>query len=192
MTHWKKISGLTLLIVVFAHFYHNYLLGTPGNILWVCHISNLLLSAGLITNQAFPVRVSVPWIILGIPLWVMDMWLSETWMITSLSTHLLGLLIALMAIYHYRARGTVWIYSWLYFLFFQLLAKLLTSPELNVNVSHSIYGGMEHFIEDYRIYWMIIALFAALCLWLVNYILSRLFPQTDQAEIKKKRQFFVS
>src|SRR5262249_57588026 len=71
---------------------------TPEQMLWSCHISNLLLATGLFMGNPFLIRVAVLWLILGVPPWIIEMVWS--WQITAVRvfSHLGGFIMAIVAI----------------------------------------------------------------------------------------------
>src|SRR5262245_51449604 len=46
---------------------------TPEQILWTCHISNLLLALGMFLASPYLIRIAVFWLILGASPWIVDM-----------------------------------------------------------------------------------------------------------------------
>src|SRR5215468_8708162 len=71
---------------------------TPEQMLWSCHISNLMLAAGLFLGNPFLIRVAVFWLILGVPPWIADMVWSKIITVVSFFSHLGGLIVAIVAI----------------------------------------------------------------------------------------------
>ena len=61
---------------------------TPEQMLWSCHISNLLLAAGLFMGNPFLIRVAVFWLILGVPPWIAEMIWSKMTTAVSIFSHL--------------------------------------------------------------------------------------------------------
>jgi hypothetical protein len=61
-------------------------------------------------------------------------------------------------------------------LFVQEICRLFTPAELNVNVSHTIYGGFETMFSAYWQFWIVMSLLVVVGLWLVGLGLFKLFP----------------
>src|SRR5215467_2524094 len=75
---------------------------TPEQMLWSCHISNLMLAAGLFMGSPFLIRVAVLWLILGVPPWILATTMEMAWLkpvtLVSIFSHLGGFIVAVIAI----------------------------------------------------------------------------------------------
>jgi hypothetical protein len=154
---------------------------TPEQILWCCHISNLLLAIGISAGSAYLIRVSIFWLILGLPPWILDMVMTKLITPVSIFSHLGGFLMALVAIRRVGAKRGSWISSLIYFLILQQVTRLLTEPGpyTNVNVAHFAYGPWQGLFESYWKYWIVNSALAALLLYLIEVALLRLFPPAE-------------
>ena len=63
---------------------------TPEQMLWSCHVSNLMLALGMFMGNPFLIRVAVFWQILGLPPWIMDAVMSGLIKMVSIFSHLGG------------------------------------------------------------------------------------------------------
>ena len=99
---------------------------TPEQILWCCHISNLLLGLGLLFHHRRSVRIAALWILVGLPPWALDMVLTGLITPVSLLSHLGGAVIALVALRRVGVSGRDWLPALVYFLLLQQLTRLLT------------------------------------------------------------------
>jgi hypothetical protein len=151
---------------------------TPEQMLWSCHISNLMLAAGLFMGNPFLIRVAVLWLILGVPPWIIEMVWS--WQITALRvfTHLGGFIMAIVAIRRVGAKRGSWIPSLIYFVILQQITRLLTDPGpyTNVNVAHFAFGPMKDWFTSYWTYLVANTSAVALTLFITEFILLRLYP----------------
>jgi hypothetical protein len=151
---------------------------TPEQMLWSCHISNLMLAAGLFMGNPFLIRVAVFWQILGLPPWIMDAVMSGMIKMVSIFSHLGGVVVAIIAIRQVGAKRGSWIPSLIYFVILQQITRLLTDPGpyTNVNVAHFAYGPMKDWFAGYWTYWAANTAAVALTLIIIEFILLRLFP----------------
>ena len=151
---------------------------TPEQMLWSCHISNLLLAAGLFMGNPFLIRVAVFWLILGVPPWIADMVWSKLITAVSIFSHLGGFIVAMVAIRRVGAKRWSWIPSLIYFVILQQITRLVTAPGpyTNVNVAHFAYGPMQGWFASYWTYWAANTSAVALTLIIIEFILARLFP----------------
>jgi hypothetical protein len=182
---WKvRWLGLLPLAFYAAHFWYyateefsSAHRGTD-NMLWMCHVSNVTLAVGLLFDLKWLARLSVIWLIPGLPLWLLEVVVHGGWIATSFLTHIGGLIIGLVAMRWIRADGWSWLYALVWYLFIQQLTRMVTSneyPYWNVNVAHAVYKGYENDL-DYWLFWVITTLMATAGLRILWMILWKSFP----------------
>jgi hypothetical protein len=174
----RLLGLLPLLFFAARVFEYAYRAKTPEQILWSCHISNLLLAIGMFIASPLLIRIAVFWLILGIPPWIIDMVVSKLVTPVSIFSHLGGFLVAMVAIYFVRAKRGSWLPSLIYFVVLQQVTRLLTvpGPYTNVNVAHFAYGGMKDWFAHYWTYWLANTAAVAVTLWMMDWALAKLFP----------------
>ena len=118
------------------------------------------------------------WLIPGIPLWLFDMSLTGDAPVSTFLSHLGGTTIGIWALSRMRAHKNMWIHAWLYGFFVQMLCRLMTPRELNVNVAFQIYHGFDRIFKVYWHYWIFNAILAVTALWILSWLLNRIFPAT--------------
>ncbi len=155
---------------------------TPEQMLWSCHVSNLMLAAGLFMGNPFLIRVASFWQILGVPPWILATTMEHAWLkpvtLISIFSHVGGCVVAIIAIRRVGAKRGSWIPSLVYFVILQQVTRLLTvpGPYTNVNVAHFAYGPMKDWFASYWTYWLANTSAVALTLIVIEFILLRLFP----------------
>lgn len=151
---------------------------TPEQMLWSCHISNLMLAAGLFMGNPFLIRIAVFWQILGVPPWILDAVVSGLIKMVSIFSHLGGVAVAIYAIRQVGAKRGSWIPSLIYFVILQQITRLLTDPGpyTNVNVAHFAYGPMKDWFASYWTYLLANTSAVALTLITIEFVLRWLFP----------------
>lgn len=161
---------------------------TPEQILWCCHLSNLLLAIGMVFWRPQLIRVAALWLLMGVPPWILDMAVSRLITPVSIISHLGGSLVALYAMSQIRAQKGSWIHALAYFLALQQVTRLLTvpGPYTNVNVAHFAYGPWKDVVSQYWLYILINSVLAAAALWLIELFLRLVFPA--QSEPRKARK----
>ena len=125
-----------------VHFHYNWSLGNPGHGLWMCHVSNLALAFGLMLFQPILIRLGAVWIVPGIPLWIMDMMRTGEAPVITFLSHLGGLVVGVVAVRRVRADRYAWLYGIACYLLVQQVCRVVTRPELSVNVAHT--GVIRH------------------------------------------------
>jgi hypothetical protein len=155
---------------------------TPEQMLWSCHISNLMLAAGLFMGAPILIRVAVFWQILGVPPWILATTMEMAWLkpvtLVSIFSHVGGVIVAIVAIRRVGAKRGSWIPSLIYFVILQQITRLLTDPGpyTNVNVAHFAYGPMKEWFASYWTYLVANTSAVALTLIIIEFVLLRLFP----------------
>lgn len=155
--------------------------GGASQILWMCHISNLMIAIGLLFNRPLWVGISAYWLVLGIPFWVVDVIGFGMEGLTSFATHAGGMAVALLALFRIHPPRRIWHYALAWHLFLQALCRLFTPPELNINVAHAVYRGWEKFFTDYFSYWLLITALAGLALYLLDIAMISLVLRSQKA-----------
>lgn len=151
---------------------------TPEQILWSCHISNLMLAVGILLCNPWLIRIAAFWQILGLPPWIIDMVVSKLVTPVSIFSHLGGVTVALIALWVVRAKRGSWLPSLIYFVILQQITRLLTvpGPYTNVNVAHFAYGGMKDWFGSYWTYWLANTAAVLVTLWMLDWVFAKLFP----------------
>jgi len=151
---------------------------TPEQMLWSCHVSNLMLAVGMFLGNPLLIRVAVFWQILGLPPWIMDAVVSGMIKTVSIFSHLGGSIVAIIAIRQVGAKRWSWVPSLIYFVVLQQITRLLTDPGpyTNVNVAHFAYGPMKDWFAVYWKYWVVNTSIVALTLIILEFVFLWLFP----------------
>lgn len=151
--------------------------GRAADSLWMCHVANLVLATGIFVRRPRLVGIALAWIVLGIPLWALDMWGSGEVIPASVLSHLGGLAVGMYAAWRLRLSSNPWLGALLLFLAVQQLCRWLTPEALNVNLAHAEYEGWEGAFGGYRGYWLATTLAGAAVLWGVGGLLTLWFKE---------------
>jgi len=179
-----RLLGFLPLTFFLAQALHYWQIDQWGHLLWMCNVGNLLLAAGLFLDQPMMIRVAVIWSIPGFFIWlryVVTEWFHYTtldWSAVTSGTlaHVGGLVVGLIVLRRVRADRQAWIYSVVWYLAIQLLSRLVTAAELNVNVSHQIYEGWQGRFSSYFKFWVVLTIAVAACLWFLGWGLEKVWP----------------
>ena len=148
--------------------------GRGWDALWICHVANVVLGAGILARRPLWVRAAVLLIIPGVPLWIYDMLVASSVEPVSIVSHLGGLAVGIPALVRLPSERRAWPVALGVFLAAQLAARLFAPPALNVNLAHGVYPGWERWFASHGSYWIFTTAVAALLLWLLD----RLLPKT--------------
>ena len=179
-----RLLGILPLTFFLAQAVHYWRIDQLGHLLWMCNIGNLLLAVGLFLDQPILIRVAVIWSIPGLFVWaryVVAEWFHYAvldWgaVASSSIVHIGGLTVGLVALRRVRIDHHAWLYSFAWYLAVQMISRLITPAELNVNVSHHIYQGWEARFDAYWKFWLVLSILVAACLWILGLALSKLSP----------------
>lgn len=173
---WLGLLPLAFFIARFIEYV--WVAKTPEQVLWCCHLSNLLLAGGLFFQRPRLIRIAALWLLLGFPPWALDMFLTGLVTPVSVLSHLGGALIALAALHRTGVTGRDWPPALLAFVTIQQLTRLLTvpGPLTNVNVAHFAYGPWRELITSYWLYLVVNSILAGIALWLIERMLRAIFP----------------
>ena len=139
-----RLLGLIPLLLFLARLRDLIAIGEPGHILWMCHISNLTLALGLFFAWPLLVRISIPWLVFGLPLWIWDMTQVGIFGgLSSFGTHIGGLLVGLFALSKMRYDNRSWLYAFIWYLVVQQICRMVTPVEFNVNIAHDVFDDLQ-------------------------------------------------
>ena len=173
---WIFLPGFLALGSFFLVLFSYISAGKTSEILWLCHISNLLLALGIFLRLPQLVRPAALCIIPGLFLWFGDALATGDISRTSIVSHTAGLGAAILAMYLFGTEANAWIYAIIWVLLVQQVGRFITVPEVNVNLAHGIYPGWEKIFRAYWQYWIFIIGTAAAVMFGLNRIFMLAFP----------------
>lgn len=176
---YYRLSGFLPLLLFVTRYFELARQGKTAHILWICHISSLIIALGFFLDRIELIRISVLWLIIGVPLWPIEILRTGIMEITSIGTHYLGLLIGLLVVKKHNMGKYSWIFALLWFLFLQQVTRLYSPAEFNVNLSHAIYPGWDKYFSSYWSYWLFITVCSTICLWVSSKLLSWLWKSKN-------------
>ena len=177
-----RLLGLLPLIFFMAQADHYWRIDQLGHMFWMCNIGNLLLAMGLFFEKARVVRLAAIWMIPGLLVWFVYVVLTWGMFLTSTLAHVGGLAVALIALGKYRMDRTAWLWAFGWYLVVQLLSRLFTARDLNVNLAHAVQPGWERAFQSYWTFWITLTLVAAILLWLSGLLLWSIWPADRLAD----------
>lgn len=177
---WKtrqfQLVGVLPFLIFFSRLIQYISVNTPDWILYSCHVSTLLLGIGMVSGSAWAIRVAAIWLVIGLPMWIIDAWLTHVIWFASVYSHIGGFALALYAISKVRATGRSWPPALLWFVGLQLLTRFTTRPDLNVNFAHAPYELFKSTYGGYWNFWIVSTLVVTAIVRVVEFALARLYP----------------
>lgn len=188
MTTRFRLLGLLPLIFFLAQVIHYWRYGGLGNLAWMCNIGNLLLAIGMFLDHRELIRAAAIWTIPGLWIWFWYVWLSGSTSFSSTFAHVGGIIVAVFVIRRVRMDRIAWLYAFIWYLFMQLVSRLATARELNVNVAHFIQPGWENAFGSFWKFWVVMTTVVAVGLWLIGLVFSLVWPQCSSEFTLEKCQ----
>ena len=83
---------------------------------------------------------------------------------------------AIFVLRRVRMDRIAWLYAFIWYLFMQLVARVATARELNVNVAHFIQPGWHQAFSSFWKFWLVMTVVVAAGLWLIGKLFSLIWP----------------
>ena len=180
-----RLLGLLPLFFFLAQGVHYWRINQLGHMLWMCNVGNLLLAMGLFLEKPLVIRLAAIWMIPGLITWFLYVVLPWGVFLTSTLAHVGGLTVAMIALSRVRMDRTAWRWAFGWYLVIQLLSRLVTPSDLNVNLAHAMQPGWERTFGSYWIFWLALTVLTAVALWLSGLLFWSIWPaglrRTSQA-----------
>jgi len=171
-----RLLGLLPLLFFVAQGIHYWRINQLGHMLWMCNIGNLLLAIGLFLENALLIRIAIIWMIPGFVVWFLYVVMAWGIFFSSTLAHVGGIVVGMIALRKVGMDRRAWLYAFGWYLLIQLLSRLLTSSDLNVNLSHRIQSGWEQTFSAYWQFWLALTLATATILWAIGSMLWKVRP----------------
>jgi hypothetical protein len=172
-----RLIGVLPLIFFLAQFAYYWHANALDNMLWMCNIGNLVLAIGLFAGHRELIRVAAIWMIPGLAIWFVYVFLPSGFLLTSSLAHIGGFIVAVIALRKVRVDRRAWVYAFVWYLIMQVISRMVTSPDANVNVAHRIQPGWDSTFSSYWAFWPLMTLVVAVGLWLLGRLLNLLWPR---------------
>jgi len=173
-----RLLGLLPLLFFTLQGVHYWRINELGHMLWMCNTGNLLLALGLFLEKKTLMRVAIIWTIPGLVIWFLFVVLPWGVFFSSALAHIGGIIVAMVVLKKIGMDRHAWLFAFVWYLVIQLLSRLITSPELNVNLSHRMQATWDSTFSAYWQFLLTLNVLVAIVLWLVGLLLWKLWPAT--------------
>lgn len=174
-----RLVGLLPLFFFLAQGVHYWRINQLGHMCWMCNIGNLVLALGLFFDKPLLIRVAAIWTIPGLIVWFVYVVLAWGVFLTSTLAHVGGITVAAFVLKTYRMDRNSWLYAFGWYLVMQLISRLFTAPELNVNLVYAVQPGWERAFTSYWSFWLVLTIATAVVLWLSGLLWRTLWPTIE-------------
>lgn len=183
ISDWQfRALGLLPLLFFLAQGIHYWRISQLGHMLWMCNIGNLLLAAGLFWQRPALIRAAAIWTIPGLIMWLLLTVPQWGIVFASVLAHVGGLIVGLIALRLVGVDRRSWAMALLWYFIVQVASRLTTPVDFNVNASQRTYPGWELTFSAYWKFWLVMSALVALMLWLITYVLNKLWPTGPATE----------
>lgn len=159
-----------------AHAVTHVARGTPEHAIWACHVSSLLIGIGLLSGRAQLNASGLLVLVVGVPVWLVNLMCGGQLIATSLLTHLGGLAAGVIGVRRLGWPRPVWFQALLVVVALIAASIWWTPPVANVN---SAFGGPPILGEWSRwpgLHLAGLLLFWAVSLWSAERLIVRWLP----------------
>ena len=148
--------GLLVLACVCVHGGNHLLHRRPADLLWACHVGAAAVGIGVLLRSAVCDAIGVLFLLVGVPLWILDVATGGEFIPTSVPTHLGGLVVGLLALKNMGPPAGVWWKAALALAVLVGVCRLLTPAPANVNLAFAVPSGWRSYFPSHR--WYLIGL----------------------------------
>ena len=167
--------GVAALVCYAVHATFHLVHGRPQELLWACHLGAALVGVGLLCSSATMNGIGLLFLLMGTPLWLMDLAGGGEFYPTSCFTHLGGLAIGLYGARRLGLPSGAWWKTVAALVTLILICRLVTPPPANVNVAFAIYPPWDKVFSSHLVYLATMMTAAAVYFGVSGYVLRRWF-----------------
>lgn len=177
----SRTAGAAMLAIWLFHAWEHTRHGTLWELFWACNMSVLFTGFAAVAGWQRGIGMGVCMLAFGAPLWIIDLISTGDFYFGSLLTHF-G--VPLLGVWSLRPTG--WpagttLPATAVLIGFMLLSRLVTPPEMNINLVFRIYPGWEHLFPNHAAYLGFLAGIGTGLFWLTGAALGRLLKRPDAA-----------
>lgn len=158
--------------IALAHAGYHAARGEWHDLLWLCNLAVPLLALGCALRTPRLAAIALLWLAFGTPMWLLDLMTGGEVIATSLLTHLVGPLLAVLAVRELGwARGS-WLLASAAAAGVLLVSWLVTPPRYNVNLVFSVWAGWERYFPSHALYLTLLVAGAAISFFTIERMLA--------------------
>lgn len=151
-----------------------------SNLLWLCNVGALFIGIGLLVGRRELLGIGILWSILGNGIWTAYVIFGATFHWSSLLTHAGGLLLGLAGVRLIGLPRNAWLLALLSLPLLQIVSRVLTREDDNVNIAFRIQDGLGDRFESYPTFWIVVFLTCAVTFLLSEFLLRKVVVKSVQ------------
>lgn len=169
----KRTLGITAILFYGVHGAALIYLNEAAGLLWVCHIATILVGIGLLFNTPLPNAAGVLWLCYGNGMWILYLAGGGDLYVTSLLTHVGGLVIGIAGIRLMGMPRRSWLWALAGLLVLQQISRFITPARFNVNLAFRVHEGWEGLFPSYGLYMLFLTAVTALVFFCCEKVMGR-------------------
>jgi hypothetical protein len=156
-----------------AHAAHELAAGWPESLLWACHLASLAVGVGLLLRRPAWIAIGLMWLVLGLPLWAIELAAHGGFEPTAALTHVGGLVLGLLGLRLLGLPGQCWWKAAATLAVLYFVSRWTTPEDANINLAFAVWPGWEPYFPSYGAYLVAMALLCVLSFAGTEYVLRR-------------------
>lgn len=172
-TRTRRCLGILALGFFAVYAGYEIRVGQPENMLWACPLGSLAVGAGLLLRWPLGNAIGFLWLVLGVPLWILDLLTGTGCPWVSIFPHVGGLVLGLIGVRLLGLpRGAWWqAVASLYVL--HVASRWVTPEAANINLTFRVWTGWEPYFPSHGIYILLIMACAGVLFAGVEFVLRK-------------------
>ena len=151
----------------------------PYHIIWSCHLGCLLIGIGLLLARPWFLSIGFFWLIMGVPLWILNVLTGADFMLTSTLSHIGGLVIAFYGLRFIEIPRFSWAGATIGLVVLGSVTRMVTPEHANVNLSFAVWTGWEQAFPSYFWYVVLILSTSAATFWVMECIVRKVTARRE-------------
>lgn len=162
------VSVLAALAIVFYGIHAAYHVATrhPEDLLWFCNAAAFVVALGLLMRAPSVLGIGLLWLVVGLPVWIVDLARGGVFLPTSILTHVGVLVLGIVGAARIGLPDQAWSRALLAGLVLHVVCRYVTPRAANVNAAFAIWPGWEWIAATHDRY--VVALFVVFALALAG------------------------
>jgi hypothetical protein len=134
-----RVLGAAGLALYAVHATRHAIFRQPEHLLWLCNVAAVIVGAGLLLGRPMLNAIGVLWLIVGDPLWLIDLIRGGELLPTSLLTHAAGLVLGLVGLRRLGLPRGAWWRAVLAGLVLLAVTRAITPAAADVNLVYTVW-----------------------------------------------------
>ena len=134
-----RVLGAAGLALYAVHAARHAIFREPEHLLWLCNVAAVAVAAGMLLARPMLNAIGLLWLVVGNPLWLIDLARGGELLPTSLLTHGVGFLLGLVGLRRLGLPRGAWWRSVLAGLVLLAVTRAITPPSADVNLVYTVW-----------------------------------------------------